>query len=154
MDVVITDGDLLDQDVDAIVNAWNRNIIPWWLLWPQGVSGAIKRRGGTQPFREVARFGPIPLGEARHTGAGTLPFRGIIHVTGIDALWRASEASIRDSARNAVRMAEEHGYGSLAMPIIGAGSGSFNEDAALGIMRDELGGLQSSIRVTIVRFRP
>lgn len=34
----IVDGDLLDQDVEVIVNAWNRNVIPWWLLLPQGVS--------------------------------------------------------------------------------------------------------------------
>jgi O-acetyl-ADP-ribose deacetylase (regulator of RNase III) len=46
LNVTIVDGDLLDQDVDVIVNAWNRNIIPWWLLIPQGVSGAIKERGG------------------------------------------------------------------------------------------------------------
>ncbi len=39
-------GDLLDQPVEVIVNAWNRNVIPWWLLLPQGVSGAIKRRAG------------------------------------------------------------------------------------------------------------
>jgi O-acetyl-ADP-ribose deacetylase len=39
----ILDGDLLDQDVEVIVNAWNRNIIPWWLLLPQGVSGAFKK---------------------------------------------------------------------------------------------------------------
>jgi len=39
-------GDLLDQEVEVIVNAWNRNIIPWWLLLPQGVSGTIKRKGG------------------------------------------------------------------------------------------------------------
>ena len=39
-------GDLLEQDVEGIVNAWNRNIIPWWLLLPQGASGAIKKRGG------------------------------------------------------------------------------------------------------------
>jgi O-acetyl-ADP-ribose deacetylase (regulator of RNase III) len=44
-EVEIVEGDLLDQDVDVIVNAWNRNIIPWWLLLPQGVSGAIKRHG-------------------------------------------------------------------------------------------------------------
>ena len=37
--VTIVDGNLLDQEVDTIVNAWNRNIIPWWLLLPQGVSG-------------------------------------------------------------------------------------------------------------------
>jgi hypothetical protein len=38
----IVTGDLLDQTVEVIVNAWNRNLIPWWLLLPQGVSGAIE----------------------------------------------------------------------------------------------------------------
>ena len=61
MIVRVCDGDLLDQDVEVIVNAWNRNIIPWRLLLPQGVSGAIKRRVGYEPFRELARHGPIPL---------------------------------------------------------------------------------------------
>ena len=42
----VVKGDLLAQDVDVIVNAWNRNVIPWWLLIPQGVSGAIKKKGG------------------------------------------------------------------------------------------------------------
>jgi len=27
-----------------------------------GVSGAIKKRGGTGPFKEVRKHGPIPLG--------------------------------------------------------------------------------------------
>ena len=45
MNIRIVNGDLLDQDVEVIVNSWNRNIIPWWLLIPQGVSGAIKRKG-------------------------------------------------------------------------------------------------------------
>ena len=42
--VEVVHGNLLDQDVDAIVNAWNRNIIPWCLLLPQGVSGAMDWR--------------------------------------------------------------------------------------------------------------
>lgn len=71
MTVRVVDGDLLDQRVEVIVNAWNRNIIPWWLLLPQGVSGAIKRRGGTAPFREVGRHGPIPLGGARSLAGGS-----------------------------------------------------------------------------------
>lgn len=73
----IVDGDLLDQQVDVIVNAWNRNIIPWWLLIPQGISGAIKRRAGLQPFFELGRMGAIPLGEAVMTGAGRLPYQAI-----------------------------------------------------------------------------
>lgn len=59
MNVTVVDGDLLDQDVDVIVNSWNRNIIPWWLLIPQAVSGAIKKRGGLQPFRELGRIRPV-----------------------------------------------------------------------------------------------
>src|SRR3569832_2197676 len=102
--ITVVEGDLLDQDVEVIVNAWNRNIIPWWLLLPQGVSGAIKRRGGTGPFKEVAKHGAIPLGRAVLTSAGKLPFKGIIHVAGINMLWMASERSIRDSVKNAVRL--------------------------------------------------
>src|SRR6476661_4321086 len=75
MDLRLVEGDLLDQDVEVIVNAWNRNLIPWWLLLPQGVSGAIKRRGGKEPFRELGRMGVIPLGGAVVTGAGRLPFK-------------------------------------------------------------------------------
>ncbi|RKG57150.1 Appr-1-p processing protein [Corallococcus sp. AB011P] len=152
MPVQLVEGDLLDQPVDAIVNAWNRNIIPWWLLLPQGVSGAIKRRGGTAPFREVARVGPMPLGSAVVTGPGRLPFKGIIHVAGINMLWRASARSIQDSVRNALGRATEHGFRSLAFPIIGAGSGSFNEDRALELMREALGDAPD-FDVRVVRFR-
>ena len=151
MDIQIVRGDLLDQPVEAIVNAWNRNIIPWWLLLPQGVSGAIKKRGGTQPFRELGRV-PLPLGTARLTGAGRLGFKGIIHVAGIDGLWRASEKSIRGSIRSAMAVADEHNFASVAFPIIGAGSGSFNEESALETMRLEFDGLESGAHVVVVRF--
>ena len=153
MQVHLVEGDLLDQKVDAIVNTWNRNAIPWWLLLPQGVSGAIKRRGGTAPFRELARRGLMPLGSAVHTGPGDLPFAGIIHVAGIDLLWRASEASIRGSLRSAVRLAEQHGYKTLATPIVGAGSGGFDEDKALSILLDEAHAIGSEIALTVVRYK-
>src|SRR6478672_13398421 len=110
MDFEVVEGDLLDQNVDVIVNAWNRNIIPWWLLLPQGVSGAIKKRGGIRPFQEVAKHGPIPLGGAVLTSAGRLPFKAIVHVAGINLLLRASERSIRDSVRNALDLAREKGF--------------------------------------------
>lgn len=70
MRLSIVEGDLLDQDVDVIVNARNRHIIPWRLLIPQGVFVAIKKHGGATPFRELARNGPMPLGSAVETGAG------------------------------------------------------------------------------------
>ncbi len=151
--IEIIEGDLLDQDVDVIVNAWNRNLIPWWLLWPQGVSGAIKRRGGVEPFRQVLRHGAIPLGGAVLTAAGRLPFKGIIHVAGINLLWRASERSIRDSVRNAIRIAVDERFESIAFPLIGAGSGGFNERQAQALMLDELAKLELPLRVKIVVFQ-
>lgn len=153
MNITVVEGDLLDQDVEVIVNAWNRNIIPWWLLLPQGVSGAIKRRGGKAPFREVAKHGAIPLGGAVLTSAGKLPFKGIIHVAGINMLWMASERSIRDSVRNAIQVAEENKFQSIALPLIGAGSGSFNQDRAKSIMLDELNQLNVQMTVKVVVFK-
>jgi O-acetyl-ADP-ribose deacetylase (regulator of RNase III) len=152
-DVEIVEGNLLDQDVNVIVNAWNRNIIPWWLLLPQGVSGAIKRHGGTTPFKEVRRHGSIPLGGAVLTSAGKLPFKGIIHVAGINLFWRASERSIRDSVKNAVRLAHDKGFTSIAFPLIGAGSGSFNPEQAKTLMLDELSKLDVPMTVKIVVFK-
>jgi O-acetyl-ADP-ribose deacetylase (regulator of RNase III) len=153
MQVRIIEGDLLDQPTEAIVNAWNRNIIPWWLLLPQGVSGAIKRRAGLAPFRELGRLGPVPLGGAVHTSAGGLPYKAIIHVAGINMLWRASRASIRDSVRNAVALAERLGLRSLAFPIIGSGSGSFDRAEAERIMLSAFAEMTSDVDVVLVRYR-
>jgi O-acetyl-ADP-ribose deacetylase (regulator of RNase III) len=151
--VTFVDGDLLEQRVDAIVNAWNRNIIPWWLLIPQGVSGAIKRRGGYAIFRELATKGPIPLGGAVVTTAGRLPFKGIIHVAGIDMLWRSSERSIRDSVSSAVDVAMSRGYESIALPLIGAGTGGGREDEVARIVEDQLRTIDYDGDVVVVRFR-
>lgn len=153
MNLQILDGDLLDQDVEVIVNAWNRNIIPWWLLLPQGVSGAIKKKAGYAPFRELGKKGPIPLGGAVMTGAGRLPFKAIIHVAGISMFWRSSERSIRDSVRNAMALAKASGYRSIAFPLIGAGTGGTKADRVLTIMQEALQGVEFDGEVRIVRYR-
>ncbi|MDR1480240.1 MAG: macro domain-containing protein [Planctomycetaceae bacterium] len=134
----VVEGNLLDQNVEVIVNAWNRNVIPWWLLLPQGISGAIKRHGGYEPFRELAKHGVIPLGGAVHTTAGKLPFRGIIHVAGINMFWFATEYSIRQSVRSALVLAKEKNYRSIGFPLIGAGTGGTSEQKTLSMIREEI----------------
>jgi O-acetyl-ADP-ribose deacetylase (regulator of RNase III) len=148
----VTNGDLLDQGVEVIVNAWNRNVIPWWLLLPQGVSGAIKKKAGLGPFRELAKAGTLALGGAVLTGAGRLDYRGIIHVAGINFLWRASEESIRGSVFSAMKIVEERGLASVAFPVIGAGSGGFDSNRALGVMVDAFREIDSKAQVRIVRY--
>ncbi len=153
MNPEIVEGDLLDQTTEAIVNAWNRNLIPWWLLLPQGVSGAIKKRAGLEPFRELRRHGLIPLGGAVATGAGKLPFKAIIHVAGIDVLWRASRESIQGSVRNALQVAEGLPVRSLAFPVIGAGSGGYDAAEAERLMLEAFAGIRTGMRAVIVRYR-
>ena len=153
MTPIIVEGDLLDQDVDAVVNAWNRNFIPAWLLVPQGVSRAIRRRAGYTPFREVRRHGLLPVGGAVLTTAGRLPHKGIIHVAGLHAYWVASEGSVRASVRNAVRVARDAGFRSIAFPLVGAGTGGKSRQRVEAWMTDELAGVDWDGEVRIVRYK-
>ena len=153
MTLKIVEGDLLDQDVDAIVNAWNRNFIPPWLLVPQGVSRAIRKRAGYAPFREVYKHGLLPVGGAVMTTAGRLPHKAIIHVAGLHAYWVASERSVRASVRNAIVVARENDLRSVAFPLIGAGTGGKSRGRVEGWMTDELAGIDWDGDVRIVRYR-
>ncbi|MBW3572028.1 MAG: macro domain-containing protein [Gemmatimonadetes bacterium] len=144
-------GDLLEQRVEVIVNAWNRNVIPWWLLLPQGVSGAIKRAAGHAPFRELARVGPIPLGGAVLTSAGRLHYRGIIHVAGLDLLWRATPQSVAACARSALDLAARHGFASVAFPLVGAGTGGLPEKRVIDILHESITAHPYPGRVLLVR---
>ncbi len=153
MSIDVIDGDLLQvDDVDALVNAWNRNIVPWWLLLPQGVSAAIKQAGGREPFRELARHGPIPLGGAVTTGAGRLPYKGIIHVAGISMAWRASEASVEAGTRAALAEARRHDFASLAFPLIGAGTGGLGPARSLATMLRAIREDGEGLRVVVVKY--
>jgi len=153
MESKLVTGNILDQNVEVIVNTWNRNIIPWWLLLPQGVSGAIKRIGGTQPFKEVAKFGAIPLGEARLTSAGSLNFKAIIHVAGINIFWFATEYSVKQSVINAIKLADSKGFKSIAMPLIGSGSGNRGGNWSLNLMNSALKSIDYNVEVIIVKFK-
>jgi O-acetyl-ADP-ribose deacetylase (regulator of RNase III) len=146
-------GDLLAQNVDVIVNAWNRNIIPWWLLLPQGVSGAIKKQAGYAPFKELGKLGPIPLGGAVQTSAGRLPFKAIIHVAGISMLWVSSERSVRGSVRSALSLAQASGFKSIAFPLIGAGTGGAKESKVESFMAEEFENAIFEGEITLVRYR-
>jgi O-acetyl-ADP-ribose deacetylase len=146
-------GDLLEQQVDAIVNPWNRNLIPWWLLLPQGVSGAIKKRAGYRPFIELRHSGILPLGGAAVTSAGRLPFKAIIHVAGIGHDWRSSEKSIRGSVCSALREAKARGLKSIALPLIGAGTGGKSGDYVQRIIEEECLNSDYDGKIVIVRYK-
>jgi O-acetyl-ADP-ribose deacetylase (regulator of RNase III) len=149
--VTIVSGDLLEQDVEVIVNPWNRNVFPWWLLVPHGVSGAIRKKAGTEPFRELRKHGVLPLGGVV-TGAGRRPYKAIIHVAGIGFLWTSSEEAVRRSVRSAIRITIDEGFKSIAFPLIGAGTGGMPAARVEKTMVDEIGKSRYEGHVRIVRY--
>src|SRR5205814_6286933 len=74
-------GDLLEEPVEAIVNAANGR-----LAHGGGVAGIISRAAGPalqeESDRLVAERGPFPTGAAVATAAGKLPFKAVIHAVG------------------------------------------------------------------------
>ena len=87
---------------------------------------------------------------------GKLPFQGIIHVAGINHAWRSSEYSIRESVRNALEIASQAGYQSVAIPAIGAGSGGIwgvGEERSLAIIREEASRSSFAGLVVIVKYK-
>lgn len=127
------------------------------ILFPGGyyypkVSGAIKKQGGTKPFKEVAKFGSIPLGESRLTSAGKLPYKGIIHVSGINMLWFATEYSVSQSVITAMKIVKDKDYKSVAFPLIGSGSGNRKKDWSKEIMLKTFSSIESNAKVIIVEY--
>lgn len=123
--LVLVQGDITEQAVDAIVNAANPS-----LLGGGGVDGAIHRRGGPEILRACLRLREerypdgLPRGRAVATAAGDLPSRGVIHTVG--PIWSgggAGEAGVLASAyRASVSVAVENGWRSIAFPSISTGA--------------------------------
>lgn len=141
MKIELRQGDITNQpDIDAIVNAANTEL---WL--GSGVAGAIARRGGPEIEREAVAQGPIRLGEAVRTTPGNLPNKFVIHAAAMGyreedrsvpkrAGSASSEAIIRESTMNSIRLAGEAGCKSIAFPALATGVGGFPVDECARVM--------------------
>ncbi len=127
-------GDIVRQQVDAIVNAANPT-----LLGGGGVDGAIHRAGGPAILEECHIIrnvrGECPRGEAVYTSGGNLPARYVIHAVG--PVWQGGdqgEAELLASCyRNSLRIAVKLGVRTLAFPSISTGVYGYPAGAAATI---------------------
>jgi O-acetyl-ADP-ribose deacetylase (regulator of RNase III) len=130
--IVLVEGDITAQAVDAIVNAANTR-----LRLGSGVAGAIRDQGGPSIQAECDAIESVPLGGAAVTGAGRLPARHVIHAAAMHPGGGADEASVREAARSSFRLADQLGCRTLAMPAIGAGIGGFPMQRCAEILLEE-----------------
>ncbi len=119
--IVLLEGDITLQHVDAIVNAANSA-----LVLGSGVAGAIADRGGPSIAEQCDAHGPIEVGEAALTCAGELEAKVVIHAAGMALGGQASEESVRSSLRAALLLADREGCRTLACPAIGTGVGGLS----------------------------
>ncbi len=120
--LTLTQGDITQQEVDAIVNAANSS-----LLGGGGVDGAIHRAGGPSILEECKAIrekqGGCPTGEAVVTSAGKLKARFVIHTVG--PVWKGGSANeenlLRNAYRNSLEKAREKSATTLAFPSISTG---------------------------------
>jgi O-acetyl-ADP-ribose deacetylase (regulator of RNase III) len=149
--IVLRQGDIAQVHADAIVNAANN------ALWMGGgVAGAIKRAGGKEIEAEAVRQGPIPVGEAVITGAGSLDAHYVIHAAVMGTDLKTDAEKIRSATRNSLLRAEELHLKTLAFPALGTGVGGFPKEKAAQIMleavREHLAGPSSLEQVIFVLY--
>ena len=113
-------GNLLEEPVDAIVNAANGH-----LAHGGGVAAAIARAAGpalqTESDLLVHRHGPFATGAAVVTGAGRLPFKGVIHAIGPRQGEGDEESKLVAALSACFSAAMEKGWQSIAFPAVSSG---------------------------------
>jgi O-acetyl-ADP-ribose deacetylase (regulator of RNase III) len=143
-------GDITQQDTDAIVNAANAR-----LAGGAGVDGAIHAAGGPSIMAECRKIGGCPTGQAVITVGGNLKARYVIHTVGpVYQGGMSGEAALLKSAYlESLRLASARGLKSLAFPAISTGVYAYPLNKAARIaLKTVMDYLREHSDIELVRF--
>jgi O-acetyl-ADP-ribose deacetylase (regulator of RNase III) len=151
-EVVLMQGDITEQDVDAVVNAANSS-----LMGGGGVDGAIHRKGGPDILAECKRIRAeqhpdgLPTGQAVATTGGNLPARWVIHTVGpVYAKSEDRSHLLASCHTEALRVADDLGAETVAFPAISTGVYGYPLDEAAPVAVRAV--LEADTKVREVRF--
>jgi O-acetyl-ADP-ribose deacetylase (regulator of RNase III) len=129
----LVQGDITQEQVDAIVNAANSN-----LQHGGGVAGAISTAGGPQIQEEcdawLEKYGPVRHETPAYTGGGMLACRYVIHTVG--PIWGEGdeEAKLEMAITGTLKLGDQLGIRSIAFPAISTGIFGFPKALAARII--------------------
>ena len=147
--VELLEGDLVAQDVDALVNAANSS-----LLGGGGVDGAIHRAAGPELLAECRTLGGCPTGQARLTRGYGLKARFVIHAVGPVYRGHPQDAELLSAAHHSsLELASFHQIRSLAFPAISTGAYGYPLDQAAEVALQTVKRyLEAHPEIELVRF--
>lgn len=145
----LVEGDITQQETDAIVNAANSS-----LLGGGGVDGAIHRAAGPELLAECRTLGGCPVGQARLTRGYRLRARYVIHGVGPVYSGTPRDAELLAAVhQHALQLASQHQITSLAFPAISTGAYGYPmEEAAPVALRAVIDYLEQHPEIRLVRF--
>jgi O-acetyl-ADP-ribose deacetylase (regulator of RNase III)/ADP-ribose pyrophosphatase YjhB (NUDIX family) len=132
-EVIVAKGDITEIDAEAIVNAANTHF-----YMGGGVAGVIKKKGGKTVEEEALKQGPVKVGEAVLTSAGSLKAKYVIHAATMELDFKTDEEIIRKATYNSLMLAQKNKIQSLAFCALGCGVGGFSYEAASKVMAQEV----------------
>ncbi len=145
MELEVVEGDITQQDVDAVVNAANRA-----MRGGGGVDGAIHAAGGPAVLEDCKKRFPhgLATGDAGWTTAGDLPARWVIHVVGPNHRAGQTDRSLLTSCyRRALEVADELGARTVAFPLVSAGIYGWPLDDAVAAAVETLRGTPTEVEL-------
>jgi len=148
--IELLQGDITEQDTDAIVNAANRT-----LLGGGGVDGAIHRVAGPQLLAECRPLGGCETGDAKSTKGYNLKAKQVIHTVGpiYQAAGKKAPELLASCYRRSLEVASANKLPSIAFPSISTGAYGYPlEEAAPIALKTVLDYLKRHPDIQRVRF--
>jgi O-acetyl-ADP-ribose deacetylase (regulator of RNase III) len=133
--LMIVEGDITKQEVEAIVNAANNS-----LRGGGGVDGAIHRAAGPQLLEECKTLGGCATGDAKITKGYNLAAKWVIHTVG--PIWKGGsygeEELLGRCYQRCLDLVEQYSIKTVAFPSISTGAYSFPIEQASRIAVREI----------------
>jgi len=149
--VNIEQGDIAEQEADAIVNSAGTT-----LMMGTGVAGSLLNKAGDELNTHAISQGPIDVGEAVITPAFDLDADFVIHAASMPHYGNGNSTpqSIKTSINNAFEIAEEQNVNSIVLPLVGCGFGGVPIVTGARVIRDAINefDFKSIDKITVIGY--